>query len=266
MLYWLSKAVVPFLHPVNWALAAIWFGVVTSFLGYKSWGQKLVALGIILVSIVAVVPLGNWLSKPLENRFPSPKIENRVPRGIIVLGGATEPEITWSRDQPSVNSAADRLIVLASLMKKYPQAAVVVSGGGTSKSVPLTEAAVARLVLDIMGIDVKRISFEQKSRNTYENATFSAELVSPNRDESWLLITSALHMPRAVGSFRRVGWNVIPFPVDYETPADSKLNWVGFNLSSNSLELNRATREWVGLVSYWFLGRTNQVFPGPSLK
>jgi uncharacterized SAM-binding protein YcdF (DUF218 family) len=105
--------------------------------------------------------------------------------------------------------------------------------------------------------------FEDLSRNTYENAVFTHRLIQPATEERWLLMTSAMHMPRAVGSFRKAGWQVVPYPVDYVTPRDGEFK-LGFSLLDGLDALSVGVREWLGLVSYWLLDRTDNLFPGPS--
>ena len=100
---------------------------------------------------------------------------------------------------------------------------VFTGGSGFVFSGALREADVIRHVLDGLGFDLSRITFERESRNTYENAVFSRPLVNPGTGETWLLITSAAHMPRSVGIFRRAGWPVLAYPVDYRST--SELSW-----------------------------------------
>jgi hypothetical protein len=74
-------------------------------------------------------------------------------------------------------------------------------------------------------------------------------------------------MPRAVGVFRRVGWhNLIPFPVDFATDEQTTLeNFQGeFKLGANLQVLSEAIREYIGLVAYYYLGRTTSLLPGPD--
>ena len=70
-------------------------------------------------------------------------------------------------------------------------------------------------MLERLGLAAGRVIYEERSRNTSENAEFSLAIARPQPGETWLLITSAFHMSRAVGSFRRAGWNVVPYPVDF---------------------------------------------------
>ena len=112
------------------------------------------------------------------------------------------------------------------------------------------------------GIDPDCVIFETDSRNTWENALFSRRLVEPQPGETWLLVTSALHMPRSVGIFRRVGWEVVPYPVDYRTRRGGH-PYLRFEFEKTLSLLHEATREWIGLVSYRLMDRTSALFPGP---
>ncbi len=87
----------------------------------------------------------------------------------------------------------------------------------------------------------------------------------PKAGETWLLVTSARHMPRAVGAFRKVKWPVVPYPVDYVTTGEASLR-PGFNFAGGLAGLSESIREWVGLVAYAMQGRSDAIFPGPSVE
>ena len=128
-----------------------------------------------------------------------------------------------------------------------------------------SEAADARATFLQIGFDPARVIFEDQSRNTQENVAFSRALAQPQPGESWLLITSARSMPRAVGVFRRAGWPVIGYPVDYGTPG--KTGFVlDFDLTPGVNRVEGALHEWIGLFAYRILGRTDALFPsaGPN--
>ena len=108
----------------------------------------------------------------------------------------------------------------------------------------------------------RRILFEDRARNTYENAVFSRSLAQPRPGERWLLVTSAAHMPRAVGCFEQLGWPVIAYPVDYRTTGRLERGR-GSTSSLRLRELDEAGRAWVGLVVYWLTGRIGAPFPAP---
>jgi uncharacterized SAM-binding protein YcdF (DUF218 family) len=161
-----------------------------------------------------------------------------------------------------LNNAAERITEFVALARRYPEARLVFTGGsGFVFPGALREADVIHHVLDGLGSDLSRITFERESRNTYENALFSRPLVNPGTGETWLLITSAAHMPRSVGIFRRAGWPVLAYPVDYRSTRE--LSWSP-DLLSGLDALNESLREWVGLVAYRLMDRTDALFPAPA--
>ena len=173
-----------------------------------------------------------------------------------MLGGAVEQDLTEAHGIPALNGAAERMTETVALALRHPQARVVFTGG-SSAVIP----GGVRLFADL-GLPEARLTFEQESRNTYENAVLTRRLVQPRAEELWLLVTSASHMPRAVGCFRAAGWSVVPWPVNYTTAADPALWWRWpFPTRLNHAEW--ALREWVGLVSYRLMGRTDALFPAP---
>ncbi|CAK0755992.1 hypothetical protein WCLP8_2700001 [uncultured Gammaproteobacteria bacterium] len=126
----------------------------------------------------------------------------------------------------------------------------------------MSEAQIARDVLERLGFDVSRVVFEDKSRNTHENALFSKALMAPKSGDVWVLITSGMHMTRSVGIFRHAGWPVLPDPVSFRSHKGST-DWIAFDLAGNLYRLDEAVHEWVGLIAYHLLGRTDAWFPGP---
>jgi uncharacterized SAM-binding protein YcdF (DUF218 family) len=125
------------------------------------------------------------------------------------------------------------------------------------------EAETARRVLEALGVERERLTLEAASRNTHENAIFSARLLKPQAGQRWLLVTSATHMPRAVGCFRKAGFDVVAWPVDYRTPP--RLGIASFNnsLPQGLAGLDGIVREYLGLLVYYVTGRTDALVPGP---
>lgn len=214
--------------------------------------------------VVATLPVGLWLAQPLETRFPRPADLPETVAGIIVLGGPQEAWITEARGVLATSEAAERLIEAAALSQRYPDTALVFSGGdGSLGGARGSESSVNRRFVELMGIDESRVVYENRSRNTWENALFTRELMQPEPDQTWLLVTSAAHMPRSIGIFRKIGWEVLPFPVDYETSGG--LEWPSrLEVSQRLLELDAAAREWLGLLAYYLMGRTSNVLPAPA--
>ncbi|MBI2241480.1 MAG: YdcF family protein [Magnetospirillum gryphiswaldense] len=235
-----------------------------SLLGYTPWRRHqrwLLALGTALLLVIAVLPWKSLLIQPLEDRFVQASLPDDV-AGIVVLGGALDPVVSAARDQVSANGAVERVTSLVTLGRRYPQARLIFSGGsGSLTTQDLKEAPVARRFLDELGFDTSRVVFEDQSRNTRENATFSMELMEPKPGETWLLVTSALHMPRSMGAFRAAGWTIQPYPVDYVTSGRDE--GLGFDLGGALSKLDVGMHEWLGLAYYRLRGWSDSLFPAP---
>ena len=211
--------------------------------------------------IVGLFPVGQWVFYPLETRFPTnPPLPESV-TGIIVLGGGEDALLSELWHQIEVGPAAERLLSFLALAKQYPQAKLVFTGGsGSLLNQEYKGASVAEMLFQEHGLDLSRLVLEDQSRNTYENAVCSKALVRPSPGETWILITTAWHMPRSVGIFRKVGWSVIPYPVDHWTRPGSLLS-MDLDLAGHLSDFKIATKEWVGLLSYYISGKTSALFP-----
>ncbi|MBX6323041.1 MAG: YdcF family protein, partial [Rhodospirillaceae bacterium] len=215
---------------------------------------------------VAVLPVGDWITAPLEDRFPAPQPLPEGVDGIVVLGGGVETERFVERGQVGLGPAAERFTTAIALMRRYPQARVVYTAGdpslrGLGANPP--EAEGARRLYAALGVDTARILFEGRARTTHENAVLAKAAAHPQPGETWLLVTSAWHMPRAVGCFRSVGWPVVPYPVDYLTTGRLWRD-KGLDLAGELMLMTVGSREWLGLAVYRLLGYTDALFPGPA--
>lgn len=233
---------------------------------WAGWGRRVLVSALIVAAIPSVLPLERWFFALLENRFPAPQIMPEHVDGIIVLGGAVDPVISEARGQITVNSAVSRLTSAIPLVSRYPDAKVIFTGGsGAVLSQGLKEATYVRAFYQQINFDAGRIVFEDQSRNTRENAVFSKQVMTPRPGETWLLVTSASHMPRAVGCFRAVGWPVIAYPTDYQTTGRTGWAWsdLRFSPGRGLLGLAAIWHELLGLVSYRILGWSSSVLPSP---
>ena len=213
--------------------------------------------------LCAWTPLIPSLMRPLEDRFPRAAMPRHV-TGIIVLGGAFDPAQSLDRGTIALNNRAERMTIFVKLARQYPAATLVFSGGKADRhtSAP-TEAQLARNFLIGCGISPTRVIFEGASRNTRENALLSRRLVRLRAADNWLLVTSAADMPRAVGTFREIGWNTIAVPADYHT---STSWWTVPGVVSGLAELDWTSHEWVGLLYYKLRGWTPTFFPSPQVR
>lgn len=231
---------------------------------YRRLGRRLLAGLLAFGIVVAVLPLGEWLTLPLENRFAQLKALPARVDGIVVLGGAVDQFVSRARGQPAVNSSAERLVAFAELARKYPSAILLFSGGsGKLFRQDIKEAEAAAGFLEQLGLDTARVRFEARSRNTAESAVNAHALARPKQGAVWLLITSARHMPRAYGLYRAAGWRIVPYPVDYLTDGRFRLR-LGFDFAGGLGGLGAALKEWIGLTYSYVSGRTGRWFPGPE--
>lgn len=259
----LSKVFWLIVDPANLILFALIAGVILIYTPWRRAGRRILVATTAVLVVLSLFPAGRYILEPLENRFPAdPPLPGHVD-GIVVLGGTLNPFITAARGQPALSSGAERITEFMQLAQHYPNAKLVFTGGSGSVLYPeMKESVVAKKFFDRMGFGNGRILYESDSRNTHENAVFTRELVKPAPGETWILVTSAAHMPRSVGCFRRAGWSVVPFPVDFETEGTGEFE-IKFSALSGLGNLNKALREWIGLVAYRILDRTDALFPGP---
>ena len=229
-------------------------------------GLRMAWTGLGLLLVAGLGPLGNLVILPLEDRFPARhgKVPDGPVAGIIVLGGYEDGRITRARGTLTLNEAAERITETAWLAHRLPGVRVVISGGAAAI---LREDAPATVevgqYLEAIGVAKARILLEDRSTTTLENARFTHELVKPKPGERWLLVTSAAHMPRSVGTFRRHGFEVLAWPVDFRTK-DAGDALRPFQAVPRGLRrLDDAAQEWVGLVAYRLLGRSDALFPAP---
>jgi uncharacterized SAM-binding protein YcdF (DUF218 family) len=226
-------------------------------------GQAAVLLSFSCFLLLGILPVGRLLLAPLETRFERPETPPERIRGIVVLGGAVDPTLAAFGDGLGLLDSAERLVEGAALARAHPDAVLVHTGGsGLLLRQDVSEAEAAARVFAALGLPADRVLFESASRNTWENAVLTRELVRPRPGETWLLVTSAFHMPRSVGVFRRAGWDVVPWPVDRRVAADPPFR-PGFDVAGGIEAAETAVREWIGLAAYRLAGRTDALFPSP---
>jgi uncharacterized SAM-binding protein YcdF (DUF218 family) len=266
LFFTVSKVIWFFATPSNLLPSVILLGTVVQLRKHtRRWGFALASGATLLLLVGGLSPLANWVILPLEQRFPSSPIGDGRITGAIVLGGSVQAEDSFARSQLLMNEAGERVVVMADIARRHPEAKIVFAGGsGAFLEDDVAEAAAIARFSNTLGIARERILFEERSRTTRENALYTRELVRPEAGERWLLVTSAWHMPRAVGAFRKAGFDITPCPVDYRTRGSAD-RWRPFSSASDGLRrLDLATKEWVGLVAYRLAGYMDELFPSPS--
>jgi uncharacterized SAM-binding protein YcdF (DUF218 family) len=261
----LSKTLGIAMLPTNFLIGVGVLGVILSTTRFVRLGRKLLIASVVLLAICGFSPLGNWVLYPLEQRFPPWDATQGAPDGIVVLGGSIDPDLSIAHGVPVVRAAADRILAAATLARRYPKARLIFTGGSANLiSNEAKEADYAVELFESLGISRNRLEIERRARNTRENAEFSLALAAPKSGERWLLLTSAYHMPRSVGVFRKAGFAVEPYPVDWRVGgrADLAAFWIFAVEGLGSVDVG--VREWIGLAAYRISGKSSEFFPGPD--
>jgi len=257
-IFWLAA------EPVQLLVVLALIGVGLVLTRFARVGRMLVVGAILGLALCLLSPLGALLLRPLETRFPVPGADLPDPIGIIVLGGSISLSRTAASGQVVMTSDANRITSGAELARRYPRARLVFTGGSGDLFQPEpSEAGAARSIWLALGVPESQMLFESKSRNTWENAVLTRDLVDPKPGETWLLVTSAWHMPRSVGIFRRVGFSVVPYPVAQRTLGGAQDLVPQSYIVDRVFMLDMSIREWIGLLAYHLTGKTDELFPGP---
>jgi uncharacterized SAM-binding protein YcdF (DUF218 family) len=262
----LAKVLWLLLQPSSLMVGAVVAGTVLSRTGWHGLSRGLLWGAIAALVICGLSPLGDVLIRPLEYRFPRAEFEGGpVPiTGIIVLGGAEDSRAVDSPQLAALNEAAERYTEAVVLARRLPEAKLVFAGGsGNLLRTDPPEAVAAGRLFEALGIAKDRIVLETRSKDTFENAAFTARIVNPKAGQRWLLVTSAWHMPRAMGTFRTAGFPVEAWPVDYRAPRRLQFSRLHDSIPDGLRRIDFVMREYAGLVMYYLAGRTGALFPAP---
>ena len=264
MYFLISKTVGIFAAPSNAIMGLLLCGLLLWSTRFSRIGKRIVVGGIFLLLIAGASPLGTALLLPLENRFPRWDASHGAPTGLIVLGGVISPEVSVQRGEVSLGGAAERLLAAVELYRRYPTARIVFTGGNSNVVYGgLPESDMAARFLESLGVPRDHMELDNGARNTMENAVNAKRLAAPKPGERWLLITSASHMPRAMGLFREAGFPVEAYPVDWQTGGWGDITTQSFSLLGGFVRLDSAVHEWIALIFDRMSGRTSTLFPGP---
>ena len=239
MFFVLSKTLVTMIAPVNFLIELGFLGMVLLFTRRAKLGRAFMVVSALMLATCRFTPVGSLLLYPLESRFPQWDPSRGPPDGILVLGGDIDVVASAThQDAVGFSGSGARIVSAAMLAHRYPKARILYAGGSSSL---IWEAS-----------------------NTFENAEFSSKLVDPKSGERWLLVTSAFHMPRSIGIFRKLGFAVEPCPVDWHLEGRRSLTHFPTQAEEGLGYTNLAVREWLGLIAYRLAGRTDELFPGPT--
>lgn len=252
-----------FFRTGNFLLLVLAFGCWLLWTRWHTWGRRLVTLVTILFLLIAILPVGEWLALPLERCFPIPATLPSHIDGIITTGGIN-PYSTLMLGQPKLNEEAEILTSAVALARLHPEAKIVFTGGsGSLMYKDISEAEAAAVFFREQGIASDRLILDSSSRGTQEKAVNCLQLLQPKSGSTWILITTAMRMPRTYLAFTSAGWTVLPYPVGFHGP---DAGFLKFDLDDSLKVLWHATKEWTGLLAYRVTGRTNAILPAPEGK
>jgi uncharacterized SAM-binding protein YcdF (DUF218 family) len=252
MFFVLSKIFWMLVQPSHWLGFLTLATAICLLLRWNKMGRVFAVAALLLLVLASFLAVP--LARDLEDRYPRPPWPAHVD-GILMLGSGFDTALFRARGAPAANEGIWRVEAGFAAARRYPQARLVFTGGsGALGGAPFSEAETARLVLAEMGQDPKQLTLESRSRNTYENILFSKEIVKPKPGEVWLLVTAAMHMPRAMAIARKLDWPMTPWPSDYLTAPSGGGN--PLNVTGNLGYIDYVVHEWVGLLAYRLSGKS----------
>lgn len=264
MFFLLSKIFWILANPLSLAALLALATVVLIAVRWRLSAMLMAGSAFLMLALSIWTTLGALMLQPLEDRFARPATMPERVDGILVLGGGFEGGVNRVRGGYELNSSGDRFVEAAALAHRFPDAKVLISGGSGALMLDGEgDADTAPRLFEALGIDRGRLILEGQSRNTDENARFSREIADPQPGETWLLVTSAFHMPRSVALFRKAGFPVVPWPADYRTAGDETFGFARDNVFDSLQMTALGIREWIGLVAYRLTGRTDELLASP---
>ncbi|TCL71884.1 YdcF family protein [Rhizobium sp. BK251] len=261
-MFLISKLVWIFGQPLSLAFLFVLLAFLAGLFRYRATGVVFAGISSVILFLTLYTTIGSYLLQGLEERIARPAGDPADVRCMIVLGGAFETEVTTARGGIEFNGAADRFVEALRLAEKFPQSRILVSGGdGSITGSYEGDAAASARFFAAFGIAPDRLVKETQSRTTFENAVNTEDLLASQGLSNCLLVTSAFHMPRSIGLFRKLGIEVTPWPTDYRTSGIVRLGLDFTQPQLNTQLMATAVREWMGLVGYYFAGRTSALYP-----
>lgn len=249
--------------PSNFIALLIVLGLALLLVRWRKLGVSCSALGTVGLLTFGYTSAGELLMAPLVTRFPPMSLETAPkPFGIVIVGsGISEVHAQHTGSLIELEEDGDAIPITALLARRFPQARIIVSSG-SSLPRPVGPAYGIKRILTEFGVAEDRIAIDATSTNTIERVRNTIALIGEDRSESWWVISSSHRLPRVMGVFRQMGMEPVPYPVDFRwiPPFDPLYT---YPLTDGLRMTDEATKEWRGLLLYWFQGHTSAYFPSP---
>lgn len=225
------------------------------FTNFKKLTFFFAKLLLILFLFFSYTPLSNFFLNKLEDFIKPSKYPVQQLKGVVVLGGSFNSGLqSKERNEVLLNSSAERLTKVLEIYNKNPKILILFSGfSGELKPQGWSESDMAKKFFLEQGVRSENLIFENKSRNTFENISYSKDIIK-NYKGTWSLITSASHMPRSYFGFKKQGLILEPISVDYIT-GTSSIFWINFDIKKGLENWNIILHEVVGISYYKITGK-----------
>ena len=251
MEFYIAKVANYLLEPIYilsfFLIALIFFLLFTNYKKITIFSAKFL---LILFLFFGYTPLSNFLLNKIEDFIKPSKYPVQQLKGVVVLGGSFNSGLqSKERNEVLLNSSADRLTKVLEIYNKNPKVLILFTGfSGELKPQGWSESDMAKKFFLEQGVRLENLIFENKSRNTFENISYSKDIIK-NYKGTWGLITSASHMPRSYFGFKKQGFILEPISVDYRT-GTSSIFWINFDIKKGLENWNIILHEVVGIFYY----------------
>lgn len=254
-MYAVAKLVIALVSPLGTCLALALTGGVLLLLRCRRTGRACITVGLLWLLAWSLPSVSFWLARSLERQTPQHlAAEYPMADTIILLGGGLQGRVPGWVDRPEMTTVADRLWFADELYRAGRAPRIIISAGSDPRGGEIEADAMAQL-LEALGVPRAALLIDARSRDTAQNARYSSDLMREGRLHTALLVTSALHMPRALATFRKHGVDVTPAPADFTAPPVGAWpqRWLP---STSALDVSsRALKEYVGLWAYRLRGQ-----------
>lgn len=256
-MFLLTKLLSQLVYPLALCLLLVPIGLLLQRWHWRRTGRCFVGFGLGWLLLWSLPMPSMWLCASLEHQYPQRSAADYpAVSAIVVLGGGIEAARPGWRETPDLKSAADRVWFAAKLYHAGRAPLVILSGGSLGDSGPMrSEASAMALFIEDLGVPASALLLEDSSRNTWENARYTSAILHERNIDEVLLVTSALHMPRASALFKQQGLKIIEAPTDFEA-APAEGSWLlGWLPDARALDASsRALKEYLGLWVYRLRG------------
>jgi uncharacterized SAM-binding protein YcdF (DUF218 family) len=246
MFFILSKILDFLLQPLCWIFLLLGFAYFTRF------SKRLIAITIALLLVMT----NGWFVNQCYLAYETPQTTLKKPyQWCIILGGG----MIRSGEGYRTGETADRFVQPLLLYKKGMVKKLLITGGNVNikglKIDDTQESKKVKEVLIAMGVAENDIYLEENARNTHENATYTKKMLAPYLAEEMVLVTSAMHMPRAKACYIKEGFRVVVYPADIKKKdTTSGILDLVIPQERNLSKFAELIREMAGFVIYKVVG------------